>query len=195
LAYQALGQELAAWTRYESKFERQYDRAYHTWTQYQEGLDKRAKAEVWHHLLAVPPGPRRPAREPLPATPEPEIQNGTIEPNSTAGSTLPETVPAGRETGTHLVSGDKRRKLGENGTNEPNSTVGSTCPEPDGVCRDMGTDVVSGDTRRKADESGTNEANFADPPTPRNAPCPCGSGQKYKRCCGRYAPAVLSPGP
>jgi uncharacterized protein YchJ len=24
-------------------------------------------------------------------------------------------------------------------------------------------------------------------PTPRNAPCPCGSGKKYKRCCG--APA------
>ncbi|MBU4198610.1 MAG: SEC-C domain-containing protein, partial [Verrucomicrobia bacterium] len=20
--------------------------------------------------------------------------------------------------------------------------------------------------------------------TPRNAPCPCGSGKKYKRCCG-----------
>jgi preprotein translocase subunit SecA len=28
--------------------------------------------------------------------------------------------------------------------------------------------------------------------TPRNAPCPCGSGQKYKRCCGRNAPAVLN---
>jgi hypothetical protein len=27
--------------------------------------------------------------------------------------------------------------------------------------------------------------------TPRNAQCPCGSGQKYKRCCGRSAPAVL----
>ena len=27
--------------------------------------------------------------------------------------------------------------------------------------------------------------------TPRNAPCPCGSGQKYKRCCGEGAPAVL----
>jgi hypothetical protein len=26
---------------------------------------------------------------------------------------------------------------------------------------------------------------------PRNAPCPCGSGQKYKRCCGRNAPGVL----
>ena len=27
--------------------------------------------------------------------------------------------------------------------------------------------------------------------TPRNAPCPCGSGEKYKRCCGVDAPAVL----
>ena len=28
--------------------------------------------------------------------------------------------------------------------------------------------------------------------TPRSAPCPCGSGQKYKRCCGHNAPPVLS---
>ena len=28
--------------------------------------------------------------------------------------------------------------------------------------------------------------------TPRSAPCPCGSGQKYKRCCGINSPAVLS---
>src|SRR5215831_18806579 len=27
--------------------------------------------------------------------------------------------------------------------------------------------------------------------TPRNAECPCQSGLKYKRCCGRNAPAVL----
>jgi hypothetical protein len=26
---------------------------------------------------------------------------------------------------------------------------------------------------------------------PRSAPCPCKSGQKYKRCCGRNAPPVL----
>jgi hypothetical protein len=26
---------------------------------------------------------------------------------------------------------------------------------------------------------------------PRDAPCPCGSGQKYKRCCGRDAPGVI----
>lgn len=28
----------------------------------------------------------------------------------------------------------------------------------------------------------------------RNAPCPCGSGNKYKRCCGSHAPPVLDPG-
>ena len=27
---------------------------------------------------------------------------------------------------------------------------------------------------------------------PRSAPCPCGSGEKYKRCCGKNAPPVLS---
>ena len=29
------------------------------------------------------------------------------------------------------------------------------------------------------------------PETPRNAPCPCGSGQKFKRCCGIESPAML----
>ena len=32
------------------------------------------------------------------------------------------------------------------------------------------------------------------PQTPRNAPCPCGSGTKFKRCCGLNAPPVLGPG-
>jgi preprotein translocase subunit SecA len=27
---------------------------------------------------------------------------------------------------------------------------------------------------------------------PRSAPCPCKSGEKYKRCCGKNAPPVLS---
>ncbi len=29
---------------------------------------------------------------------------------------------------------------------------------------------------------------------PQNAPCPCGSGKKHKRCCGTHAPAVLNAG-
>jgi uncharacterized protein YecA (UPF0149 family) len=31
-----------------------------------------------------------------------------------------------------------------------------------------------------------------DPRTPRNATSPCGSGKKYKRCCGQTAPPLLS---
>jgi preprotein translocase subunit SecA len=27
----------------------------------------------------------------------------------------------------------------------------------------------------------------ADPKVGRNDPCPCGSGQKYKKCCGKLA--------
>ena len=30
------------------------------------------------------------------------------------------------------------------------------------------------------------------PGTPRTALCPCKSGDKYKRCCGRQAPPILS---
>jgi len=28
------------------------------------------------------------------------------------------------------------------------------------------------------------------PPVARNALCPCNSGEKYKRCCGRFAPPL-----
>jgi hypothetical protein len=30
------------------------------------------------------------------------------------------------------------------------------------------------------------------PQTPRSAPCPCKSGEKFKRCCGKNAPPVLN---
>jgi hypothetical protein len=30
-------------------------------------------------------------------------------------------------------------------------------------------------------------------PTSRNAQCPCGSGLKYKRCCGPDAAPILQP--
>jgi hypothetical protein len=32
---------------------------------------------------------------------------------------------------------------------------------------------------------------YEPPAVPRNAPCPCGSAEKYKRCCGKNAPSVL----
>ncbi|MEO7649587.1 MAG: SEC-C metal-binding domain-containing protein, partial [Bryobacteraceae bacterium] len=31
--------------------------------------------------------------------------------------------------------------------------------------------------------------------TARNSPCPCGSGVKYKRCCGHHAPPVMRSSP
>ena len=56
----------------------------------------------------------------------------------------------------------------QNGTNEPNPEANET-------------------------RNGTNDAKSTASSTPRNAACPCGSGQKYKRCCGRGAPPVLFP--
>jgi uncharacterized protein YecA (UPF0149 family) len=43
-------------------------------------------------------------------------------------------------------------------------------------------------------EDSIEENSFCKPaePTPRNALCPCGSGTKYKRCCGKDAPPVLN---
>ena len=38
--------------------------------------------------------------------------------------------------------------------------------------------------------SATSPADAGDA-TPRSAPCPCGSGLKFKRCCGQNAPPVL----
>ena len=45
------------------------------------------------------------------------------------------------------------------------------------------------DESDETEESGDAQATHQ---TPRNALCPCGSGAKYKRCCGKNAPPVLS---
>jgi uncharacterized protein YchJ len=42
-----------------------------------------------------------------------------------------------------------------------------------------------------AQPSGPSACEIDPEPTPRNALCPCGSGTKYKRCCGKDAPPVL----
>jgi hypothetical protein len=54
------------------------------------------------------------------------------------------------------------------------------CPEPDWNAID----------RRNAEEKLASNCTAA-PQTPRNAPCPCRSGEKFKRCCGKSAPPVL----
>ena len=47
---------------------------------------------------------------------------------------------------------------------------------------------------KPADPTPAAPSSFCEKPkfTPRNAQCPCGSGTKYKRCCGKNAPPVLN---
>lgn len=70
------------------------------------------------------------------------------------------------------------------------------------ISKDLNRQTVSGYRTDKLRTRAQVEAIFAPPAphlaqtgsfckTPRNAQCPCGSGQKYKRCCGKSAPAML----
>ena len=105
----------ATWLRYETKFERQYDRAYATWTRYQDNRRRVARQEIdlaMKQSLTLPP----PAAEPASADLASNVQNISNQPNA-----APPTPPA----------------------------------------------------------------------IARNAPCPCGSREKYKRCCGKNAPPLV----
>ncbi|MFN3322010.1 MAG: SEC-C metal-binding domain-containing protein [Bryobacteraceae bacterium] len=44
-----------------------------------------------------------------------------------------------------------------------------------------------------APEAGGAPRRIVEESTPRNGPCPCGSGRKYKRCHGQDAPPMLYP--
>jgi hypothetical protein len=44
----------------------------------------------------------------------------------------------------------------------------------------------------KQTQSAPPASSVPDSLVPRNSPCPCHSGQKYKRCCGRNSPGVFS---
>ncbi|MEP6526285.1 MAG: SEC-C domain-containing protein [Nocardioidaceae bacterium] len=50
-----------------------------------------------------------------------------------------------------------------------------------------GGDPVDATTRRACMEKIISEGGVISWPPPRNAPCWCGSGTKYKKCCGRRA--------
>jgi hypothetical protein len=74
----------------------------------------------------------------------------------------------------------------QNATNEPNSER-----TPNEVRGGEAQNRAAAATRNPQVETtkiATNEPN----PIPRNATCPCRSGLKYKRCCGKNAPMVLS---
>jgi hypothetical protein len=108
------GTSYGTWLRYETKFERQYDRAFKDWARYQE---LRRNAIIKETDLAI----KKVLHAPLPEPP-PELASNVQNKQST--------------------------------------------PQP-------------------ATESASNVQ------IARNAACPCGSREKYKRCCGKSAPPVL----
>ena len=58
-----------------------------------------------------------------------------------------------------------------------------------------GTDTFEGLLDRATAPPAISHTSFCktDSTISRSAPCPCGSGLKFKRCCGKSAPAVLNP--
>ena len=105
----ATGTSYATWLRYESKFERQYNRAYQDWLHYQTNRRRVSdkQADIWMRQAIFQPV----SAEPPAANPQ----------------------------------------------------------HPAASLTELASSVQ----------------------TPRNAPCPCGSGDKFKRCCGKTAPPVL----
>jgi uncharacterized protein YchJ len=55
--------------------------------------------------------------------------------------------------------------------------------------------VPANSRAKHSEDAGAKQTQSQPAPAPqfgRNSPCPCGSGNKYKRCCGNGAPAVLN---
>src|SRR5947209_16712932 len=50
------------------------------------------------------------------------------------------------------------------------------------------TEALQAKANQKKEEESSPSAQIA-----RNAPCPCGSGAKYKRCCGSASPGKFTP--
>ena len=59
-------------------------------------------------------------------------------------------------------------------------------PTPITSAKSAKTPVTQETTQEMTEETQSQPAGI-----PRNAQCPCGSGQKHKRCCGRNAPPIL----
>jgi len=116
------GTSYSTWLRYESKFERQYDRAYKDWTRYQEA-SRRVSAQEADILMKRALFSDRPVSDPILAS---NVHN-PVQP-----------IPSAQAATRAAVVRDKV-------------------------------------------ETRSNVQNFSAPiTTPRNSPCPCGSGLKFK---------------
>ena len=181
LAIETLGTETGTsygtWLRYETKFKRQYGRAYKDWSRYQN--DRRRvsekEADIWMKkaiFAPLPPG------SPSPVAPT-EGQN--------AAAQLRE-LSAQAATRAAVVRGSERDQLASTVQNPAANTV--TDPNVARALLRAASTLVSTPVVPDPNKLASNVQNT--PAIPRSAPCPCGSGVKFKRCCGKNAPPVLS---
>src|SRR5207244_442809 len=66
----------------------------------------------------------------------------------------------------------------------PPPALGADAPARDRPLRSDDTRLGASPAARLVTSGGPATVVFLARPTPRNAPCPCGSGRKHKRCCG-----------
>ena len=139
----------ATWLRYETKFERQYDRAHREWSRYQADRrrisDKEADIAMRQAIFAPMPTAKSTAAK-VQGKPAQGVTNGLLIPTK--------SDPCGTTNGQGMT----------NGLLVP--TKADPCGTTNGP---LASNVQNAQT------------------IARNAPCPCKSGEKYKRCCGRSA--------
>ena len=84
----------------------------------------------------------------------------------------------------------RQRQLAENAVQSAQAVRGPSCAIQDQHAQAVrGPSCAIQEKAAKQTQSQPVKATLV----PRSAPCPCKSGQKYKRCCGKNAPPVLTP--
>ncbi len=83
-------------------------------------------------------------------------------------------------TGGHLTSEVERLEHDSVASSSPGASVAPLTSVVESL--------ASGPVASQAKEKHTGLLGDRYPGTARGAPCPCGSGEKYKRCCGKGAP-------
>jgi hypothetical protein len=158
--------------KYELKLERQFDRALRTYRLAQRESDAQDKSRA--EQAAAMEDFNAKAR-----TLVAQIKTQTT-PDATDRSGINSSASASREAGVE-------NPIAPTSKGTPNDVRGDepAIAAPDPIVRSGVNDAQS--------QNATNEPNpnHIQRSTPRNAPCPCGSKLKHKRCCGKNVPVTL----
>jgi hypothetical protein len=174
--------------KHELKYERQFDRA---WRAYRTASASREAG------VENPASTSREAGVENNAAPDPTVRSGVSTwasasreasvannaPDPTVSATEPQSSASGCRTPQPEHSAPNNN---QNATNEPTSE--GTPNEVRGGETQSRAAAATRNPQVETTKIATNEPN----PIPRNATCPCRSGLKYKRCCGKTAPMLIS---